>query len=193
MVLDESSPEHVIRFVAPILALAPLDRPSKFERYTMHNLRGKRELITIELTPFEKVIQKSAAIALRVAVARNKARYASLVFDGDLHKLAVAQKTVHARVIRARRCRTRGPVLPLQFRLRARKHQSQKNETRRSQRAEMGCVARHAHIGTLSIAVIRNRSHCFWKDAALTSENTIGAGGGLLLSLVRHETHDLAS
>src|SRR5260370_4068640 len=131
-VLDQSSLQHVIRFVASTLALAPLDRPSKFERYTVHDLGGKRELITIELTLLEKVVQKSAAIALRVAVARNKARNASLVFDGDLHELTVAQKAVHARVIRPGRGWTRGPVLPLQFRLRALKHQSHNKETRKS-------------------------------------------------------------
>jgi hypothetical protein len=149
-VLDESALQHVVRFVAPTLALAALDRPPKFERYAMHGLGGKRELIAIELTRLKKVIQKNAAIAFRVAVARNKAGNASLVFDSNLHELAVAQKTIHARVVRPGGCWT----LPIRVRLRASKHQREEDETRKLQRVETGCVERHVYLGTVSIAVM---------------------------------------
>ena len=93
-VLDESSLQQIIGFVPPILAFASLDRSPKFERCAVDGLGGKDELVGIEVSGLKKVIQKNTAIAFRVAVARNKAGNASLVFYGDLYELAIAQKTV---------------------------------------------------------------------------------------------------
>src|SRR5258708_735746 len=93
-VLDESSLQQIIGFVAPILAFAPLDRSPKFERCAMDGLGGKGDLIAVELARFEKVIDENAAITFLVAVARHKADNAALVFYSDLHELAIAQKTV---------------------------------------------------------------------------------------------------
>src|SRR5229473_4659563 len=132
-VLDESSLQHVIRFVAPTLTLASLDRAPKFERCAMHGLGGKCELIAIEFARLKKVIQKNASIAFRVAEARNKAGHASLVLHGELHELAVAQKAVHARVIGSR---TRCAFLPIRVCLCAGKRPDKKNETSKLQRIE---------------------------------------------------------
>src|SRR5258708_10216160 len=97
-VLDESSLQQIIGFVAPILAFAPLDRSPKFERCAMDGLGGKGDLIAVELARFEKVIEKNAAIAFRVAVARNKAGNAALLFYTDLHEPAISQQTILASV-----------------------------------------------------------------------------------------------
>src|SRR5450631_2328696 len=96
------------------------------------------------------MIEKNATIALRIAIARNKAGNASPVFDGDLHKFSVAQEAVHAGVIWPGRCRTRPVfVLPIRVRLRAREHQRKEDETRNLQRVQAVGVDRHAHLGTL--------------------------------------------
>jgi len=55
----------------------------------MHRLSGKCELIAIQLAGLKKVIQKNAAIAFRVAVARNKAGNTPLVFDGEFVQVTV--------------------------------------------------------------------------------------------------------
>src|SRR5260370_5439208 len=94
-VLDEGSLQHIIRFVAATLALASVDGPPKFERCAMLGLGGKCELIAIELARFKKMIQKNAAIALRVAAARNKAGHSSVVFDGALYEFAFTPEAVH--------------------------------------------------------------------------------------------------
>src|SRR5258708_8602975 len=93
-VLGVRSLPQIIASDAAILAFAPLDRSPKFDRCAMDGLGGKGDLIAVELARFEKVIEKNAAIAFRVAVARNKAGNAALVFYSDLHELAIAQKTV---------------------------------------------------------------------------------------------------
>ena len=157
-VLDESSLQHVIGFIAPPLALSALDRPPKFEPYALHGLGGKGELLAIELARLKEVIEKPAG-AFRVGIALNKADNVSLAFDADLHKFAIAQEAVHAGVIRAGRDWARGPV-PLTFaqtirvRLRASQHPGKENETRKLQGVEAGRADRHAHLGTVSIAVM---------------------------------------
>src|ERR1017187_2607003 len=102
-VLDQNSLEHVIRFVAPALALSALNRPAKFESNTLHGRGDKLKSIPLQFPRLEKVIEK-AALAIRFGVARNKADDATLVFDGELHKFPVAQETIHARVLRTGRC-----------------------------------------------------------------------------------------
>ena len=71
----------------------------------------------------------------------------------DLHKFAITQEAIHAGVIRAGRCWTRGLALlilaqTIQVRLGASKHPSKKNETRNLQGVEAGCADRHAHLGS---------------------------------------------
>jgi len=155
-VLDKSSLEHIIRFVAPTLAFAALDRPAKFERYTAHGFGGKCELVTRELTRPKKVIEKPA-IAFLIGVARNKADHVSVIFHGDLQKFAILQKAINAGVILARSCWTllifilSIRILSIRLRLRACQHQSKKNERRKLRRAEAGGVDGHAHPGTFSI------------------------------------------
>src|SRR6266446_8614109 len=141
-VLDDSSLQHIIRFVTATLALASVDGPPKFERCTMHRLSGKCELIAIQLAGLKKVIQKNAAIAFRVAVARNKAGNTSVVFDGDLNELAVTQKAVHAGVIGSG---TQGLFLPIRVRLRATGHPGTKKKQRKGAKAYG--ADRHAHLG----------------------------------------------
>src|SRR6266446_11004345 len=144
-VLDESSFQHIIRFVTATFALASVDGPPKFERCTMHRLSGKCELIAIELARFKKVIQKRAAIAFRIAESRNKAGNAPVVFDGDLYEFAVAKKAVHAGVIGSG---TRGLFLPIRVHLCTGQRADKKNETRELQRIGSRCADRHADLGT---------------------------------------------
>ena len=93
-------------------------RPSpKFERYAIHGLSSKRESIAIEFARLKKVIEKPA-IAFRIGITRNKADDVTRVFDGELHKLPVAQKTIHAGIIRTGPCWD----LPIRIRLRASRH-----------------------------------------------------------------------
>src|ERR1017187_6805065 len=63
-VLDQNSLEHVIRFVAPALALSALNRPAKFESNTLHGRGDKLKSIPLQFPRLEKVIEK-AALAIR--------------------------------------------------------------------------------------------------------------------------------
>jgi hypothetical protein len=62
----------------------------------VHSLRGEREFAGIQLALFEKLIQKSTAVALAIAVARNESRDSACVLDGDLNELPIFQERVHA-------------------------------------------------------------------------------------------------
>src|SRR6266704_1219929 len=143
--LDKSSFQHVIRFVAPTLTLAPVDGAAKFERCAMHRLGGKCELVAIEFARLKKVIQKRAAIAFRIAESRNKAGNAPVVFDGDLYEFAVAKKAVHAGVIGSG---TRCLFLPIRPRLCTGQRPDKKNETCKLQRIGARGADRHADLGT---------------------------------------------
>ena len=53
-VLDKSALQHVVRFVARIPALAPLDRPAEFERHSVDSFGCEPELVAFELAILKK-------------------------------------------------------------------------------------------------------------------------------------------
>src|ERR1700688_997371 len=97
--LNQGSLQNVVRFIAPVPTLAPLNRALEFERHAVHRIGCKLKLIAIKLARLKKVVQKYSAIALRIAIARNKTSNPSLPLNGYLHEFAFLQKGIHAGVI----------------------------------------------------------------------------------------------
>src|SRR5215472_18644503 len=94
-ILSKSSLEHVIGFIAGILAFPALKSSAKIECYSMHDFRGEAELVTVKLSVFEKLIEERAFVTLTVSIAGNVAGHRSAVFHGHLQELAIFEKAVH--------------------------------------------------------------------------------------------------
>src|ERR1700722_2490018 len=99
--LGQGSLENVKGIVATAFTFAAIDGSVKFERYAVHGLGGKSELVAVEFAGFKEVIEKNSAIAFGIAVTGDETGDVSLGFDRDLHEFAIFQETVHTGVFGA--------------------------------------------------------------------------------------------
>ena len=72
----------------------------------MHGLGCEAQLIAVKSLAVLKKWSRKSTFAFRVGVARHKADNVTLLLNGELHKFPIAQKAVHAGIIRAGRGRT---------------------------------------------------------------------------------------
>ena len=54
----------------------------------MHHFRRKGQLLPVQLSLLEKMIEERALITIRISLAGNKSSHMTRIFYGDLDKLA---------------------------------------------------------------------------------------------------------
>src|SRR5579863_5783760 len=99
LVFGERAFHYVIRLVGQSFAISAADRALKVIPDTVHGVGRETEFGSVELALLEELIEKSAAIALRIAVAGHETGDLARIFDGDLNEFALTQKAVHSRVV----------------------------------------------------------------------------------------------
>ena len=101
----------------------------------MHDFRGEGQLVAIELSGLEELIQERSLVALAVAEARDESGDVACVFHRHLHEFAFFQERVHAGILMAilivRLCRWRGRLrlLRAQLRRKGQRSESEHQET----------------------------------------------------------------
>ena len=98
-VLLERPLEHVVAVIAHVFPLAALDRALELVPHSVHGLGAEGQLLPLELTLLEKLIEERALVAFPIAVTRNEAGHPSRVLQVDLHEFTIPQEGVHAGVI----------------------------------------------------------------------------------------------
>ena len=68
----------------------------------MDDLGSERQLIALEFSTLEKLIQKSTFVAIAVSVPRNKASDITAIFHGYLHELPFFEERVHGKTAAGR-------------------------------------------------------------------------------------------